>query len=159
MIWKSALRRYLLASVVLAAGGSLFATFNGVPLEPEADEGPTVGATSLEDLRETYARWAEGYAEAEPAGPVISLVWNRGLSRHHSDAKGLAQLDLARGTVSVRIKGLDPATAADVWLVDNRPGSWLPRRRASWQPWRAPVWPSCANARPVPRCAWPWPGA
>ena len=71
MIWKSALRRYLLASVVLAAGGSLFATFNGVPLEPEADEGPTVGATSLEDLRETYARWAEGYAEAEPAGPVI----------------------------------------------------------------------------------------
>lgn len=122
MIWKKTTRRYLLTTLSLALGGTLLATSPWQQTGPEVADGPTVGAASLDDLRKTYDRWAEGYAEAEPAGPAISLVWNRGLSRHHSDAKGLAQFDLGRGTVSVRIKGLDPETAADVWLLDNRPG-------------------------------------
>lgn len=121
MIWRSPPRRHLRTSLSLAVGGALLATtaWSLFESEPGTTE---IGQASLEDLRKTQARWEAVYRDAAPAGPVVSLTWNRGLSRHYSDAKGLAQLDLEKGTVSVRIKGLDPETAAEVWLVDNRPG-------------------------------------
>ena len=82
----------------------------------------TTGIGSVSSLQKTYDKWSASYAASEPAGPVVSLLWTRGLSSEFTPAKGIAQLDLARNTVSIRIGGLTDTNISDVWLVDNLPG-------------------------------------
>lgn len=89
---------------------------------PDRADETVVGRGSLSNLQKTYDRWAKAYSVAEPAGPVVTLSWTKGLSREFSQAKGIAQFNLEKGIVSVRIKGLEDSTASDVWLVDNQPG-------------------------------------
>jgi len=81
-----------------------------------------VGVGSVSNLQKTYDKWSQSYSDSEPAGPVLTLLWTRGLSSEFSAAKGIAQLDLDENTISVRIDGLDDAEISDVWLVDNQPG-------------------------------------
>ena len=83
---------------------------------------PIAGLASVDGLQKTYDKWADTYRASDPQGPVTALLWNRGLSREHSTAKGIAQFNLERGTVSVRIKDLEDPEISDVWLVENRPG-------------------------------------
>ena len=83
---------------------------------------PLVGKASVSELQATYRRWSQTYAASAPAGPVVTLQWTRGLSRTHSDAKGIAQMNLRNRILNVRIKGLEDVDTTDVWLVENRPG-------------------------------------
>jgi len=89
---------------------------------PDREDETVVGKGSVSSLQKTYERWVDAYGAAEPAGPVVSLIWNKGLSSEFSKAKGIAQFNLERGTVSVRVKGLEDSSISEVWLVDNRPG-------------------------------------
>jgi len=81
-----------------------------------------VGVGSVSNLQKTYDNWSRAYGASEPTGPVLTMLWTRGLSSEFSSAKGIAQLDLERNTVSVRIDGLGDTEISDVWLVDNLPG-------------------------------------
>jgi mono/diheme cytochrome c family protein len=89
---------------------------------PDRADETVVGKGSVSNLQKTYERWAAAYGAAKPAGPVVSLIWNKGLSSEFSKARGIAQFNLERGTVSVRVKGLEDSSISDVWLVDNQPG-------------------------------------
>lgn len=87
----------------------------------QADE-IVVGKGSVRNLQRTYERWAAAYGAADPAGPLVSMSWNKGLSSEFSKAKGIAQFNMEKRTVSVRVKGLENSNISDVWLVDNQPG-------------------------------------
>lgn len=101
----------------------MVAVFSWTLSEPQVPaDVPVVGKASVSNLQETYERWATAYGVAAPTGPVVSLLWSRGLSTEHSRAKGIAQFNLEKGTVSVRVKGLEDPSISDVWLVDNHPG-------------------------------------
>ncbi|MFW2373193.1 MAG: hypothetical protein ACN4GM_08735, partial [Gammaproteobacteria bacterium] len=80
------------------------------------------GLASVSNLQKNYDKWSQAYDTNEPAGPVLTMLWTRGLSSEFSNAKGIAQLNLEKGTISVRIKGLKDTDITDVWLVDNQPG-------------------------------------
>jgi len=90
---------------------------------PEQDTVKEVaGIGTADNLNTTYKRWSTAYAETKPKGPVLTMLWTRGLSQQFSKAKGIAQLDLENESISVRIKGLEGSDVSDVWLVDNLPG-------------------------------------
>jgi cytochrome c peroxidase len=89
---------------------------------PDRADEIVVGKGSVRNLQKAYERWAAAYSAAEPAGPAVSVSWNKGLSSDFTKAKGIAQFNLEKGTVSVRVKGLEDASVCDVWLVDNQPG-------------------------------------
>ncbi len=110
--------------VSLAVSGYLMIAASPWTLsEPQAPaEVPVVGKASVSNLQTNYERWSAAYSAAEPAGPVVTLQWTRGLSSEYSKAKGIAQFNLEKGIVSVRIKGLEDPSISDVWLVDNQPG-------------------------------------
>ncbi|NOZ54123.1 MAG: hypothetical protein GXP08_13495 [Gammaproteobacteria bacterium] len=80
------------------------------------------GLSSVNNLQKIYDKWSTTYATSEPVGPVLTMLWTRGFSSEFSPAKGIAQLDLKRNTVSVRIDNLSDTEISDVWLVDNQPG-------------------------------------
>ncbi len=86
---------------------------------PQAD---MPGTASINSLQTTYENWSRQYSESDPAGPVLTLQYSRGLSSQYNPAKGIAQLDLSRNRISVRIRGLTDQTVSDVWLIDNLPG-------------------------------------
>jgi len=90
---------------------------------PEQNDIPEVaGVSSQSNLKTTYDKWSEKYASADPKGPVMTMLWTKGLSNEFSKAKGITQLNLESNSVSVRVKGLENQDIADVWLVDNLPG-------------------------------------
>lgn len=97
-----------------------------IGLSPWSDtttqETDVAGIGSANNLQTTYEEWSKGYAATNPAGPVLTLQWTRGLSQDFSEAKGIAQLNIEKGTVSVRIDGLSDTDITDVWMVDNLPG-------------------------------------
>lgn len=80
------------------------------------------GKSNALNLKRTYERWKAEYSASSPPGPVISLAWNKGLSCEFTKAKGIAEINLERGSVSVRIKGLEDQNISEVWLVDNMAG-------------------------------------
>lgn len=85
----------------------LIATSPWTRSEPQAPaEVAVVGKATGSDLRENDERWSAAYGATGPAGPVVSLPWGRGLSSEYSEAKGIVQFDLEKGTVSVRVGGL-----------------------------------------------------
>ena len=91
---------------------------------PETDvaQEEIAGVGTADNLSKTYERWSTSYASNNPKGPVLTMLWTRGLSSEFSKAKGIAQLNLENDSVSVRIKGLEGDEVSDVWLVDNLPG-------------------------------------
>lgn len=90
---------------------------------PDQNDIPEVaGISSQSNLKTTYDKWSENYASADPKGPVLTMLWTKGLSKEFSSAKGITQLNLESNSVSVRIKGLENQDITDVWLVDNLPG-------------------------------------
>ena len=52
------------------------------------------GVGTADQLNETYQRWSTSYASNNPKGPVLTMLWTKGLSNEFSKAKGIAQLDL-----------------------------------------------------------------
>lgn len=111
--------------VAISVGGyMLIGTSPWIFSGSQAPEGiPLAGQASVSNLQTNYQRWATAYGAAKPAGPVVALLWSRGLSSEYSGAKGIAQFNLEKGLISVRVKGLEDSSISDVWLVDNRPGS------------------------------------
>jgi mono/diheme cytochrome c family protein len=119
---RKSLTHYGIGLGIFLGGYALVAISPWSSSEPEiASE--VAGVGSVSNLQKNYERWSEGYGATEPAGPVLTMLWTRGLSSEFSKAKGIAQLNLEKETVSVRIKGLEDTAIADVWLVDNQPGS------------------------------------
>lgn len=106
----------LLASTAITA----LVLSRAVSNENQAEQ-PVPGRASVSALQGTYQRWSKAYRTTNPPGPVLTLAYNRGLSSEFNRAKGIAQIDLAKQTISVRIANLDPQIS-DVWLVDNLPG-------------------------------------
>lgn len=72
-------------------------------------------------LIKSYNRWEADYKKNQGflEGPSIGLTWNKGLSSEYSHAKGLANINLKNGSVTVSIIGDVDDTVSDVWLVDN----------------------------------------
>jgi len=119
---RKRLMHYGLGLGIFLGGYAVVAVSPWLSSEPEiASEAAGVGSVS--NLQKNYERWSEGYGANDPAGPVLTMLWTRGLSSKFSKAKGIAQLNLEKETVSVRIKGLEDTDITDVWLVDNQPGS------------------------------------
>jgi len=81
-----------------------------------------VGAGTVDNLKSAYSKWSTTYSKSNPTGPVLTMLWTAGLSSEASSAKGIAQLDLSRNTVNVRINGISDSKITDVWLVDNQAG-------------------------------------
>ena len=115
------LGRFGISMGVALAGYAMVAVLPWSSPEQEAAPG-VVGVGSVSNLQKTFDNWSRTYGASEPTGPVLTLLWTRGLSSEFSPAKGIAQLDLERNTVSVRIDGLGDTGISDVWLVDNLPG-------------------------------------
>lgn len=104
-------------------GGYAIVAVSPWPSSQPETASEVAGVGSVSNLQKNYERWSESYDATDPAGPVLTMLWTRGLSSEFSKAKGIAQLNLEKETVSVRIKGLEDTDIADVWLVDNQPGS------------------------------------
>ena len=114
-LWGGGLGAVLAGYVIVAASP-------WSSLEPEVVH-EVAGVGESNKLKDTYDRWSESYASSNPKGPVLTMLWTRGLSSEFSKAKGIAQLNLESDSVSVRIKGLENEMVSDVWLVDNQPGA------------------------------------
>lgn len=112
------------AGLLTAFSSKLFSSGSPAAAQETTADGETIaGNASVSGLRSIYEKWAKAYSASEPRGPVVTLLYNRGLSSEYSRAKGIAQVDLKKKTVSVRIKGLKNPEVSDVWLVDNLPGN------------------------------------
>jgi hypothetical protein len=92
-------------------------------LSQSKPESKPKGIASISFLQENYDAWAKSYSEKLPSGPVLSLLWTKGLSSEYSAAKGIAQFNLDKNTISVRVKGLQDNIVSDVWIVDNVSGA------------------------------------
>ncbi|MBV1870456.1 MAG: hypothetical protein KUG76_06075, partial [Gammaproteobacteria bacterium] len=92
------------------------------PLSEQEESTSVLGWSSVSGLQNTYDKWSASYAKTQPPGPVLTMLWTRGLSAEKSAAKGFAQLDLKNNKVSVRVKGLLKKEFSEVWLVDNVKG-------------------------------------
>jgi hypothetical protein len=44
---------------------------------------PIPGKASASTLQENYLSWAKGYSASNPAGPVVAILWNKGLSSEY----------------------------------------------------------------------------
>ena len=119
---RKSLMHYGLSLGIFLGGYAVVAVSPWSSSEPQISS-EVAGLGSVSNLQKNYERWSESYDATNPEGPVLTMLWTRGLSNEFSKAKGIAQLNLEKETVSVRIKGLGDTDIADVWLVDNQPGS------------------------------------
>ncbi len=118
----------LLHSVIFATfaiGGYMIISMSPwMPIEKETlTESVVAGKASISNFQKNYERWSQAYRATEPVGPVVTLLWSRGLSSEYTAAKGIVQFNMDQETVSVRIKGLEDHSISEVWLVDNQPGT------------------------------------
>jgi len=98
---------------------ALVAIFGATSTRPAV--GTRIGDPQV--LRVAYERWKVEYSRhGGEQRLVMPLGYNRGLSARFVEAQGQITLDLADGTVDVRVAGLPNGEAFDVWLVHNRPG-------------------------------------
>jgi len=86
------------------------------PKTPE--QARVVGKGDQGNLRIAWQRWLAGYASMPRQRIQVGLVWNKGLSADYSPARGIAEIDLQRARVRVRISD-DDAKASNVWLVER----------------------------------------
>jgi hypothetical protein len=96
----------------------------------ESRERSVAAGANASALETSFAAWtADHDAHGGDRNVLFSLGWSKGLSREHSQARGLVRLDLLDGTAVVELRQLDPGEAWDIWMVDNQPGgSALPER-------------------------------
>lgn len=122
------------AMVVLAVG---IPSFLALPSHPDwqdiLSKAPAEARLANGDrLASQYANWKAGYEQnGGNRNYQIALGWARGLSSEHTQAQGLARIDMVRGSASIEVDGLDPAGGWDAWLIDNQEGanrSSLPER-------------------------------
>ncbi|HEY7492526.1 MAG TPA: hypothetical protein VIH59_15630 [Candidatus Tectomicrobia bacterium] len=79
---------------------------------------------NVDTLLAAYNRWkVTATQHGAEQNLILSLRYSKGLSVAFTKAHGRARLDLVDGTITVEVSGLPEATAFDVWLIDNRPGS------------------------------------
>jgi len=123
MALKKNLYRLGIAMSGILACFLLFNIFPSLVVEHPNGAGKAVlGKSSVINLKRGYERWLVEYSASSPPGPAISLVRNKGLSSEFSKAKGIAEINLEKGSIRVRIKGLDDHNISEVWLVDNMAG-------------------------------------
>ena len=78
----------------------LFNIFPWSVLEPSVRADKAIpGKGNAINLKRTYKRWMVEYSATSPPGPVVSLVWNKGLSSEFTRAKGIAEINLETGMV------------------------------------------------------------
>jgi hypothetical protein len=74
-------------------------------------------------LRAKYQEWEAQYVkDGGDRNMALALKWSKGLSSDHTNAYGMAKLNLIEGKIAVEVKGLPTAKSWDVWLIDNRSG-------------------------------------
>ena len=71
-------------------------------------------------LLSAYARWKTARPASAEDRLVVSLAWAKGISRHFSEARGLATLDLRSGSFVVEVAGLEASAVHHVWLLDQQ---------------------------------------
>ncbi len=87
--------------------------------ETPKPERATIGDVGVVDS--AYDRWSVSLAGSEGAGRLdVPLGYSRGLSAHRTEARGMASIDLADGTVSVHVDELEGDGPHIVWMVDRR---------------------------------------
>lgn len=92
--------------------------------ETETNNEMVLGHGNLDALKGLYSQWQQNY-EAHGGNATtlrLQLAHSKVLSTNDSRARGVMELNLMTGSVSVKVKGLDDQPY-DVWLVDNREGS------------------------------------
>lgn len=123
MALKKNLYRIGFAMIGILACFLIFNIFSWTVFEhPDRAGKAVVGKGSVKNLKRAYERWVVEYSSSSPPGPAISLVWMKGLSGDFTKAKGIAEINLEKGSVRVRIKGIDDHNISEVWLVDNMAG-------------------------------------
>ncbi|MFI3198913.1 MAG: hypothetical protein QX196_11410, partial [Methylococcaceae bacterium] len=108
----------LVTIMVLISGGVTHYAFKS-----ETNGEVVLGHGNLDALEGIYGQWQENY-EARGGNATtlhLGLAHSKILSNTASKARGVMDLNLINGTLSVKVKGLDKQ-AYDVWLVDNREG-------------------------------------
>jgi cytochrome c peroxidase len=112
------------ALAVAIAGASLAVTVLIGPLvtrEPGSPDAVAFAARGAEKVKAAYADWVIRHnTSGGDRNVAIALGYWKALSAAHTQASGMATLDLIDGSVSVTVSGL-PKGEWDVWLVDNRP--------------------------------------
>ena len=108
----------LITIMVLISGGVTHYAFKS-----ETNGEVVLGHGNLDALKGIYGLWQENY-EARGGNATtlhLALAHSKILSNTASKARGVMDLNLISGALSVKVKGLDKQ-AYDVWLVDNREG-------------------------------------
>ena len=108
----------LITIMVLISGGVTHYAFKS-----ETNGEVVLGHGNLDALKGIYGQWQENYEARGGNATTLHLVLahSKILSNTASKARGVMDLNLINGALSVKIKGLDKQ-AYDVWLVDNREG-------------------------------------
>ena len=89
--------------------------------ETDSTESPIArGKGTQGNLALAYQRWVNDYSSTPRSRLRIGLTWNKGLSSHYSPGRGIAEIDLASGSVRIRIVGNDDQRLSQVWLTGSR---------------------------------------
>ena len=115
-------RTGILTGIGIALLGYIFLSNSPSPATDNSTPELISGKADLHNLDQAYQTWESDYSSINRPGPTIGLTWNKGLSTEFSQAKGIAQIDLSTGTVSVNVTGLEDNEVSEIWLVDNQQG-------------------------------------
>lgn len=118
---KTKFSKFGIGLVVMLAGYSILVLYPE-SLSQQQNEPDVVGVGSVDNLQKIYAKWSDAYRTTKPVGPVLAMLWTKGLSSETNKAKGIAQLNFEKNIISVRVDNLTDSEISDVWMVDNLPG-------------------------------------
>lgn len=120
------LKLTVLCSLLVAC--ALPVLFLSGTVSSETDSAPaSLGLSSVETFNANYKAWEEQYIKnGGDRNVVMSMGWFKGLSTGHSQANGIARLNLIDGIVSVEINGLSNKEKWDLWMIDSAAGSIMP---------------------------------
>jgi cytochrome c peroxidase len=91
-----------------------------------------MGLSSVETFDANYKAWEAEYVKnGGDKNMVLAMGWFKGLSTGDSQAKGVANLNLVDGVVSVEINGLSKEEGWDLWVIDSAAGSIMPESNDS----------------------------
>jgi len=92
--------------------------------EPEPDFAAAYGYEDTgSQLDAAYAKWVRQHEQKGGDENVsLALGWSKAFSKEFTRARGRINLNLIKGSVSVRVLGIENQDVTDVWLVDNQPG-------------------------------------
>lgn len=90
-------------------------------------ESASLGLSSVETFNANYKAWEAEYVKnGGDRNMVLAMGWFKGLSTGHSQASGVARLNLIDGVVSVEINGLPKDENWDLWMIDSAAGTIMP---------------------------------